>query len=80
MKQVEGIIFTRDLEKLSKALEAKEHIVQEGIYDSRRAKKSGIFKGIAYVYNLIDRVKILLLRFNRAIMLNSQQKVVRRTF
>jgi nitrogen regulatory protein PII len=58
MKQVEGIIFTRDLEKLSKALEANGFIVQEVIYDGRRAINSGILKGIAYVYNLINRVKI----------------------
>jgi nitrogen regulatory protein PII len=58
MKQVEGIIFTRDLEKLSKALEAQGFIVQEVMYDGRRAINSGILKGIAYVYNLINRVKI----------------------
>ena len=58
MKQVEGIIFTRDLEKLSKALEANGFVVQEVIYDGRRAINSGIHKGIAYVYNLINRVKI----------------------
>ena len=58
MKNVEGIIYTRDLEKLSKALEAKGFIVQEVIYDGRRAINSGVLKGIAYVYNLINRVKI----------------------
>jgi nitrogen regulatory protein PII len=58
MKQVEGIIFTRDLEKLSKALEAQGFVVQEVLYDGRRAINSGILKGIAYVYNLINRVKI----------------------
>jgi nitrogen regulatory protein PII len=58
MKQVEGIIFTRDLKKLSKALEARGFVVQEVMYDGRRAINSGILKGIAYVYNLINRVKI----------------------
>jgi nitrogen regulatory protein PII len=58
MKQVEGIIFTRDLKKLSKALEAQGFVVQEVMYDGRRAINSGILKGIAYVYNLINRVKI----------------------
>ena len=58
MKKVEGIIYTRDLEKLSKALEANGFIVQEVIYDGRRAINSGVLKGIAYVYNLINRVKI----------------------
>ena len=58
MKKVEGIIYTRDLEKLSKALEAQGFIVQEVFYDGRRAINSGVFKGIAYVYNLINRVKI----------------------
>ena len=58
MKLVEGIIYTRDMEKLSKALEAKGLIVQEVMYDGRRAINSGILKGIAYVYNLINRVKI----------------------
>jgi nitrogen regulatory protein PII len=58
MKLVQGIIFTRDLETLSKTLEAKGFIVQEVIYDGRRALNSGILKGIAYVYNLVNRVKI----------------------
>jgi nitrogen regulatory protein PII len=58
MKQVEGIIFTRDLEKLSTALEAKGFIVQEVMYDGRRAINTGVLKGIAYIYNLINRVKI----------------------
>ena len=58
MKNVEGIIYTRDLEKLSKALEANGFIVQEVMYDGRRAINSGVLKGIAYVYNLINRVKI----------------------
>jgi nitrogen regulatory protein PII len=58
MQQVEGIIYTKDLEKLSKALAEKGLIVQEVIYDGRMAKNSGILKGIAYIYNLINRVKI----------------------
>ena len=58
MQQVEGIIYTKDLEKLSKALEGKGLIVQEVIYDGRMAKNSGIIKGIVYIYNLINRVKI----------------------
>ena len=58
MKKVEGIIFTRDLEKLSEALEANGFIVQEVFYDGRRAINTGVLKGIAYVYNLINRVKI----------------------
>lgn len=58
MKQVEGIVYTRDLERLSKALESKGFIVQEVIYDGRRALNSGLLKGIAYIYNLINRVKI----------------------
>jgi nitrogen regulatory protein PII len=58
MKNVEGIIYTRDLEKLSQALEAAGFVVQEVLYDGRRAINSGVLKGIAYVYNLINRVKI----------------------
>jgi nitrogen regulatory protein PII len=58
MKKVEGIIYTRDLEQLSQALEAAGFIVQEVLYDGRRAINSGVLKGIAYVYNLINRVKI----------------------
>jgi nitrogen regulatory protein PII len=58
MQQVEGIIYTKDLEKLSKALEEKGLMVQEVIYDGRKTKNSGILKGIAYIYNLINRVKI----------------------
>jgi nitrogen regulatory protein PII len=58
MKQVEGIIYTKDMEKLSKALEERGLVVQEVIYDGRMAKNSGILMGIAYMYNLINRVKI----------------------
>jgi nitrogen regulatory protein PII len=58
MKLVEGTIYTRDLEKLSTALEANGFIVQEVMYDGRRAINTGILKGIAYIYNLINRVKI----------------------
>jgi nitrogen regulatory protein PII len=58
MKLVEGIIYTRDMEKLSKALEAKGLIVQEVIYDGRRVINSRVLKGIACIYNLINRVKI----------------------
>ena len=58
MKKVEGIIYTRDLEKLSKALEAKGLIVQEVIYDGRRVINSRVLKGVACIYNLINRVKI----------------------
>jgi len=58
MQQVEGIIYTNDMEKLSKALEAKGIIVQKVIYDGRKIMNSGILKGIAYIYNLINRVKI----------------------
>jgi nitrogen regulatory protein PII len=58
VKLVEGIIYTRDMDVMSKALEAQGLIVQEVIYDGRRAINSGILKGIAYVYNLINRVKI----------------------
>ena len=58
MKQVEGIIYTKDLEQLSRALEAKGMTVQEVVYDGRMATNSGILKGIAYMYNLINRVKI----------------------
>ena len=58
MKLVEGIIYTRDMAKLSKALESKGLIVHEVVYDGRRTINSGILKGIAYIYNLINRVKI----------------------
>jgi len=58
MQQVEGIIYTKDMEKLSKALVEKGLIVQEVIYDGRKTKNFGILKGIAYIYNLINRVKI----------------------
>lgn len=58
MKLVEGIIYTRDMEKLSKALEAKGLIVQEVVYDGRRTINSRVLKGVACMYNLINRVKI----------------------
>jgi nitrogen regulatory protein PII len=58
MKNVEGIIYTKDLENLSKALESNGFIVQEVVYDGCRVINSGFIKGIAYMYNLINRVKI----------------------
>ena len=58
MKQVEGIIYTKDLEQLSKALQERGLVVQEVVYDGRMAINTGILKGIAYIYNLINRVKI----------------------
>jgi nitrogen regulatory protein PII len=58
MKLVQGIIFTRDMEKLSKSLEAKGYIVKEVIHEGRRAINSSVIIGIAHVYNLINRVKI----------------------
>jgi nitrogen regulatory protein PII len=58
MKLVEGTIDTRDMAKLSNALEAMGLIVLEIIYDGRRTVNYGIIEGIACVYNLINRVKI----------------------
>jgi nitrogen regulatory protein PII len=58
MKMVEAVIYTRDMEQLSKALETNGLIVQEVFYDGRRAINSGIRKGIAYLYNLLNRVKV----------------------
>ena len=58
MKLVEGTIDTRDILKLSKALEAMGLIVLEIVYDGRRTMNYGIIEGIACVYNLVNRVKI----------------------
>jgi nitrogen regulatory protein PII len=58
MEKVEVIIYTRDLKKLAKALEAKDIDVQEVMYDGRRAINYGGNKVIAYVYNLLNGVKI----------------------
>jgi len=58
MKMVEGIIYTRDMKKLAAVLEAMGLIVQEIVYDSSRTARYGIFKGIAYVYSLLNSVKI----------------------
>jgi nitrogen regulatory protein PII len=58
MKLVEAIIYTRDMKKLAAALEAGGLIVREVIYDGSRALNSGTLIGIAYVYDLINRVKI----------------------
>ncbi|MGD0586177.1 MAG: P-II family nitrogen regulator [Oryzomonas sp.] len=58
MKQVDGIINTKDMERLSKALEAKGFIVYEVMYNGSRAINSGILKGVAYIYNQFNRVKI----------------------
>jgi len=58
MKQVDGIICTSDLENLSKALKEKGFIVHEVIYDGRRAINCRISKGVVYVYNQVNKVKI----------------------
>jgi nitrogen regulatory protein PII len=58
MKQVDGIIFTKDMERLSQALEAKGFIVYEVMYNGSRAINSGILKGVAYIYSQISRVMI----------------------
>ncbi len=58
MKQVDGIIITKDMERLSQALEAKGFIVYEVMYNGSRAINSGIFKGVAYIYSQISRVMI----------------------
>jgi len=58
MKLLEGVIFTRDMEKLAKALEAKGLIVHEIVYDGCRKANTGISKGVVCLYNLVNRVKI----------------------
>ncbi len=58
MKLLEGVIFTRDMETLAKALEAKGLIVHEIVYDGCRKANTGISKGVVCLYNLINRVKI----------------------
>jgi nitrogen regulatory protein PII len=58
MKQVDGIIITKDMERLSQALEAKGFIVCEVMYNGSRAINSGILKGVAYIYSQISRVMI----------------------
>ena len=58
VKLIEGMIYTKDIEKLSKALEAKGLIVHEIVYDGCQKTNSGISKGVACIYNLINRVKI----------------------
>jgi nitrogen regulatory protein PII len=59
MKQVDGIIFTKDMERLSQALEAKGFIVYQLMYNGSRAINSGILKGVAYIYSqIMSRVMI----------------------
>ena len=58
MQQVDGIIITKDMERLSQALEAKGFIVYQVMYNGSRAINSGILKGVAYIYNQINRVMI----------------------
>jgi nitrogen regulatory protein PII len=58
MKLLEGIIYTRDMNKLVAALESMGLIVHEIMYDRRRTVSDGILEGIACVYNLLNRVKI----------------------
>jgi nitrogen regulatory protein PII len=53
-----GIIYTRDMQKLSAALEAMGLIVHETVCDTRRSASYAALEGIASVYNLINRVKI----------------------
>ena len=57
MKLVVGIIYTRDMLKLGDALEAMGLIVHE-IYDGRRTVQYRVFEGVAYMYRLLNRVKI----------------------
>jgi nitrogen regulatory protein PII len=58
MKLLEGVIFTKDMERLAKALEAKGLIVHEIMYDGCRKVNTEISKGVVSLYNLINRVKI----------------------
>ena len=58
MKLLEGVIVTRDMEKLAKALEAKGLIIHEIVYDGCRKVNTGLSKGVVCLYNLINRVKI----------------------
>ncbi len=58
MKLVKGIIYTRDMQKLTAALEAMGLIVHEIVCDGRGTMRNGMLEGIASVYNLINRVKI----------------------
>lgn len=54
MKLIEGIVYTKEIENLSDALEAMGLIVHDG----HRTVSNGIVRGIAYLYNLVTRVKI----------------------
>ena len=58
MKLLEGIIYTKDMEKLTAALEAMGVVVHKVVYDGRRTVHYGMDEGIARVYNLLNRVKI----------------------
>jgi nitrogen regulatory protein PII len=58
MKLIVGIIYTRDMPKLSDALEAMGLIVHEIAYDGRRAVQYRVFEGVAYICRLLNRVKI----------------------
>ncbi len=58
MKLVVGIIYTRDMLKLGDALEAMGLIVHETAYEGHRVVQYRVFEGVAYMYRLLNRVKI----------------------
>ena len=58
MKLLVGIIYTRDMLKLGDALEAMGLIVHEIAYDGSKTGQQRVFEGVAYLYRLLNRVKI----------------------
>ena len=58
MKLLEGIIYTKEMEKLTAALETMGVVVHNVVYDGRRTVHLGMVEGIACVYSVLNRVKI----------------------
>lgn len=58
MKLLEGTIYTRDIEKLAKVLEADGLTVIKIVYDGRKLANAKMCAGFACLYDLINRVKI----------------------
>jgi nitrogen regulatory protein PII len=58
MKRIVGIIYTKEMPKLCDALGAMGLTVHEITYDGRRAVNLKVIESVAYMYRLLNIVKI----------------------
>lgn len=54
MKLIEGIVYSKDVGKIVDALETMGLIVHDG----HRTVNNGIIKGMAYIYDMVTRIRI----------------------